>query len=150
MAGTFSNLNFHIIFSTKHRDAVITPELEKELYPYIAGIIKGEGAILLKIGGTENHVHLIARLKPTHDIPDILKKIKANSSKWINKQQKINGRFSWQLGYGIFSVSESQLPNTIKYVGNQKEHHHRATFKEEFIRFLEKNGIQYDLEHIWE
>ena len=150
MAGTYSNLNFHVVFSTKNRDPIITDELEEELYRYIAGIIKGEGAILLKIGGTENHVHLVIRLKPIHFIPDMLKKIKANASKWINDHQKINGRFSWQVGYGIFSVSESQLPHTIQYVGNQKEHHLRITFKEEFIRLLEKNGIQYDPEYLWE
>ncbi len=149
MAGTYSNLNFLVVFSTKNRDPIITPALEQELYPYIAGIIKGEEGILLKIGGTENHVHLVLRLKPRHVIPDILKKIKANSSKWINEHKKINGRFSWQSGYGIFSVSKSQLPQTIQYVGNQKKHHQRVTFKEEFIGFLEKNGIQYDLEHIW-
>jgi putative transposase len=149
MAGTYYNLNFHVVFSTKNRDPIITPELEQELYPYVAGIIKGEEGILLKIGGTENHVHLLLRLKPRHVIPDMLKKIKANSSKWINEHKKIVGRFSWQGGYGIFSVSESQLPKTIEYVENQKKHHQRVTFKDEFIGFLEKNGIQYDPEHIW-
>jgi putative transposase len=150
MPGTYSNLNVHIVFSTKNRDAIITPELENELYPYIAGIIKGEGAILLKIGGTENHVHLVIRLKPTHGIPDVLKKIKANSSKWMNDRKKINGRFSWQTGYGIFAVSESQLPQTIKYVSNQKEHHRQISFKAEFIRILEKNKINYDTKYLWD
>ncbi len=149
MAGTYSNLNFHVVFSTKNRDPIISPALEQELYPYIAGIIKGEEGILLKIGGTENHVHLVTRFKPRHVIPDMLQKIKANSSKWINEHKKINSRFSWQGGYGIFSVSESQLPRTIEYVGNQKKHHQQVTFKEEFIGFLEKNGVQYDPEHIW-
>jgi len=150
MPGTYSNLNFHVVFSTKNRDAIIVSELEEELYRYIAGIVKGEGANLLKIGGTENHVHIVVRLKPTYSIPDILKHIKANSSKWINDRQKIHGRFSWQAGYGIFSISESQLPHTIEYVGNQKQHHQRISFKEEFVGFLEKNGIQYDKKYLWE
>jgi REP element-mobilizing transposase RayT len=128
---------------------MITAELEKELFRYIAGIIKGEEGILLEIGGTEDHIHLVLRLKPRHVIPDILKKIKANSSKWINDNKKITGRFSWQAGYGIFSVSESQLSNTIKYVGNQKEHHRRLSFEDEFIRMLNKNNIEYDLEFLW-
>lgn len=150
MAGTFSNLNFHVVFSTKNRDDLIFPELEEELYRYISGIIKGEEAVLLKLGGIQNHVHLVIRLKPRHLIPDIIKKIKAHSSKWINKHEKINGRFSWQVGYGVFSVSESQLPHTIEYVENQKKHHQRMTFKEEFVGFLEKNGIQYENKYLWD
>ena len=98
MAGTYSNLNYHVVFSTKNRDPLISPALEQELYPYIAGIIKGEEGILLKIGGTENHVHLVIRLKPRNSIPDMLQKIKGNSSKWINEHKKINSRFSWQGG----------------------------------------------------
>ena len=150
MAGTYSNLNFHIIFSTKDRENKITSKLEEELHRYISGIAQGENAILLKIGGTENHVHLVIKLKPRHSIPDILKRIKANSSKWINDHQKIDNRFAWQVGYGIFSVSESQLPHVLEYVANQKKRHHHKTFQEEFIQLLEKHGIEYELEYLWE
>ncbi len=150
MASTYANLIFHIVFSTKNRASLIKPELTVELYKYIAGIIKSEGAMLLKIGGTENHVHLVTRLKPTHSIPDLLRKIKANSSKWINENNKTDSRFSWQSGYGVFSVSESQLESLIDYTSNQKKHHHRKYFKEEFIQLLEKHKIKYELEYLWE
>ncbi len=149
MAGTYSNLNFHVVFSTKNRDSIITSKLEAELNRYIGGIIQGEGALLLKIGGTENHVHLVIKLKPRHSIPDILKRIKANSSKWINDHQKIDVPFSWQSGYGIFSVSESQLPHVLEYVANQKKRHHNKTFKEEFVQLLEKHEIEYENEYVW-
>ncbi len=150
MARTYANLIYHIVFSTKNRDPLIKPELEVELYKYIGGIINGEGAILLKIGGTENHIHLATRLKQTHSIPDFSRKIKANSSKWINENNKTDSRFSWQGGYGIFSVSESQLENLIDYIANQKKHHHRKEFKEEFIQLLEKHKVKYELEYLWE
>ncbi len=150
MAGTYSSLNFHVVFSTKNRDNIIASKLEAELQRYIAGIIQGEDAVLLKIGGTENHVHLLVRLKPRHSIPDILKRIKANSSKWINDCNKSDGRFSWQVGYGIFSVSESQLPRVLEYVANQKKRHRNITFEEEFIQLLEKHEIGYEIKYVWD
>ena len=149
MAGTYSNLIFHIVFSTKNREAIIGSNTEVELYQYITGIVQGEKAGLLKINGTNNHVHLIVKMKPTHSIPDIIKRIKANSSKWMNKHRKINRRFSWQSGYGIFSISESQLPQVIKYVADQKKHHKHRSFKEELLQLLDKHRIDYDPKYLW-
>ncbi|MDM8523394.1 IS200/IS605 family transposase [Desulfococcaceae bacterium HSG8] len=148
--GTYANLIFHIVFGTKNRVPMITPKLETELYPYIGGITREEDGIMLSINGTEDHVHIVAKLKPRHSIPEILKRIKGNSSKWINDNKKIGGRFSWQIGYGIFSVSESQLPSVLGYVANQKKHHQKKTFEEEFIQLLEKHGIEYDPKYLWE
>jgi putative transposase len=147
--GTYSNLIFHVVFSTKDRVPLINEMLENELHRYITGIIHGEGAVLFKIGGTENHIHIVMKLRPRHFIPDLLKRIKANSSKWINDHHKIEGRFSWQVGYGVFSVSESQLAHIIAYVENQKTHHCHRTFEEEFVQFLEKHGIEYDSKYLW-
>ena len=150
MGGTYSNLNYHIVFSTKGRRTLITPKLENELYQYIAGIIRGEGATLLKIGGTNDHIHLVIKLKPIHSIPDLLKRIKANSSKWINENKKIGTHFSWQTGYGIFSISESQMPVVLQYVATQNKHHQSKSFKEEYIQLLEKHRSEYELKYLWE
>ncbi len=150
MAGTYSNLNFHIVFSTKHRDPLIDEYLEPELHRYISGIISGEGGQVLAINGTDDHLHIVVKLKPKHVAPDLLKKIKANSSKWVNDHRKIDGRYSWQVGYGIFSVSQSQLDKVILYVKNQKQHHQTKTFQEEFVILLEKNGIEYDPKYLWD
>ena len=148
--GTYSNLVNHAVFSTKGRMPLINEIIEDELYRYITGIIQGEGVQLFKIGGTQNHIHIAMKLKPRHYIPDLMKRIKANSSKWVNDQHKIEGRFSWQVGYGIFSISESQLAHVVSYVENQKSHHCRQTFEEEFVLLLEKHGIEYDPQYLWD
>jgi len=150
MPGTYSNLNVHIVFSTKRREPLINDYLEPELHRYISGIISSEGGQVLAINGTEDHLHIVVKLKPKHAVPDLLKKMKANSSKWINDHRKIDGRYSWQVGYGIFSVSQSQLNKVISYVKNQKQHHRAKTFQEEFLILLEKNGIDYDPKYLWD
>jgi putative transposase len=149
MAGTYHNLIYHVVFSTKNREPMISPQIEEELHRYIAGILQGEGAVLLEIGGTENHVHIVARLKPMHSIPELLRRIKANSTKWINNKQKTQDRFSWQIGYGIFSVSESQLAPVVDYVANQKQHHRKRSFKEELIQLLRRHRIEYEDKYVW-
>ena len=150
MPGTHSNILFHIVFSTKRRYPIIHEALEPELYQYISGIISGEGGHVLAINGTPDHIHIIVRLKPKHIIPDLLRRIKANSSKWLNEHRKIKGKFSWQTGYGIFSVSESQLGAVISYVGNQKGHHREKTFQVEFVGMLDKHGVDYDPQYLWD
>lgn len=108
MAGTYTNLLYHLVFSTKQRLSLITKELQPDLYSYIGGIIRGEGGTLLEIGGMPDHVHLLAKFKPTGSISDMLKVIKAGSSKWINEEQFKMRKFGWQDGYAAFTVSESQ------------------------------------------
>jgi len=123
---------------------------EPELYKYIVGIVSGENGHVLAINGTSDHLHMVVRLKPKHSIPDLMRKIKANSSKWINEKRKIDGRFGWQTGYGVFSVSESQLEKVISYVSNQKSHHRQKSFQEEFVGLLEKHNIGFDAEYLWD
>ena len=149
MSGTYSSLNFHVVFSTKERFHCISEEFELELHDYIAGVILGEGGKLLKIGGTTNHLHLAIQLKPTHFIPDMMRRIKGHSSKWINERKIVAGNFSWQRGYGIFSVSESQIQKLFQYIGNQKEHHKQISFEDEMENFLSKHRIEFKREHLW-
>ena len=144
MAHTFSNLLYHIVFSTKERVPLIREDLEERLYAYTGGIIRGEGGILLEIGGTADHVHLLAKFKTDIAVSDMLKKIKGKSSKWVNDLPDDADPFYWQEGYGIFSVSESAVERVRRYIRGQKEHHRRVSFKDELITLLRRHNIPYD------
>jgi putative transposase len=149
MPSTYTNLLYHIVFSTKERQPLITNEINDELYRYIGGIIRAEGGKLLEIGGIEDHVHILAKLKPAIAVSDALRLIKANSSKWAN-EGKAKMRFAWQEGFGAFSVSESQVEPVAHYIRHQEEHHARQTYQEEFVSLLERHGVEYDPRYLWE
>src|SRR4051812_47953569 len=108
MAGTYTNLLFHIIFSTRDRAAMITSGLRPELFNYIGGILRNEGGVLLEIGGMQDHVHLLLKIKAEQSVAELVRLVKANSSKWVNEKPRREERFEWQGGYGAFTVSESQ------------------------------------------
>jgi len=150
MAGTYTNLLYHIIYSTKNREKLIHEPLRTELHKYIGGIIRGEGGVLIEIGGMPEHLHLTAKFKPSISVSDMLQKTKGNSSKWVNERPDRRTRFGWQDGYGAFSVSESQLAKANEYIRQQEEHHRHKTYKEEFIEFLERHGVEYDERYIWD
>ncbi|TWU20429.1 Transposase IS200 like protein [Novipirellula galeiformis] len=147
---TFTNRLFHIIYSTKYRKPTIRPDWQDDLYGYIGGIVRGQQGTLLKIGGVEDHVHLLAKLSPTVAISDVLRKIKSNSSKWINERPDVSRKFEWQSGYAAFSVSESQMPSVSEYIANQAEHHRKKTFEEEFLDILKKHNIDFDVRYVFE
>lgn len=149
MASTLTNLVYHIVFSTKGRVPMITPAIRSELHRYMGGIIKGEGGILLKIGGTVDHVHLVVKLSPVHALSDIMRKLKGNSSKWVNEHQQLTGKFGWQGGYGAFTVSESQIAAVIRYVDDQENHHRKMSFKDELLRILKRHHVDYDERYLW-
>jgi REP element-mobilizing transposase RayT len=149
MANTYTQLIYHIVFSTKNRKPLIHQSLQKDLYSYIGGIIRNANAILIEIGGMPDHIHIVAGMKPTHQISDAVKVIKAKSSKWINEKTNFQDKFSWQTGYGAFSVSVSQFQTVRHYVAHQKEHHRATTFQEEFVALLKKHHIQYDEKYLW-
>jgi REP element-mobilizing transposase RayT len=148
MGSTLSNLAYHVIFSTKDREPIIIQEIRDELYRYMGGIVKGEDGVVLQIGGLPNHIHMVIKLKPIHALSEIMKKVKAKSSKWIN-EQNLMGRFAWQEGYGAFTVSESQIPAVIQYVREQEDHHRSLSFKDEFILILKKHRLEYDERYLW-
>ncbi len=149
MGSTLTNLVYHIIFSTKGRDPMIIPEIRDELHRYLGGIVKGEGGVLLQIGGMPDHIHMVIKLKPVHALSEIMQKVKGSSSKWTNEQNRLVGRFAWQEGYGAFTVSESQIPAVIRYVREQEEHHKSLSFKDEFILILERHWVKYDKQYLW-
>jgi len=150
VAATFTNLLYHIVFSTKHRQSLIQLPLRDELYKYIGGIIRGQKGTLLEIGGMPDHIHLGVRFKADHSVAEMLRLIKCNSSKWANERPERAEEFNWQSGYAAFTVSESQLPAVRNYVRNQEEHHRRRTFQEEFLELLKKHGIEYDERYVWD
>ncbi|HYW70760.1 MAG TPA: IS200/IS605 family transposase [Pyrinomonadaceae bacterium] len=135
---------YHIIFSTKDRRPLISPEYEVRLYDYIGGTIRSLGGISLGINGAADHRHVLAKLRPNRALSDALRKLKANSSGWMHDVFPRIEHFSWQRGYGAFTVSQSQVGAVQKYIARQKEHHHRVSFRDEFIRFLVEHGIEYD------
>jgi putative transposase len=144
MATTFANLLYHIVFTTKDRLPSIHGDVREPLYEYIGGIIRSEGGILLEIGGTPDHVHLLAKFKTDIAVSAMIQRIKGKSSKWLNNRDDSAGRFEWQSGYGIFSVSESVAERVRIYIRGQEEHHRRVPFKDELIALLQRNRIPYD------
>jgi REP element-mobilizing transposase RayT len=148
LAQTCGNVVLHLIFSTKKRKLLITPKIRSDLFAYLGGIIRGLRATALIINGTYDHVHILIRIRPVHSIAEIARVIKANSSRWIH--QKGHADFSWQAGYGVFSVSESNIPAVTKYIATQDEHHKKHSFQEEFVAFLKKNKVAYDERYIWD
>lgn len=151
MSSTLSNLTYHIVFSTKYREPMITPQLREALYPYIGGIVRNKGGSLIRIGGVADHLHLVVRLRPDIALSEMMRMVKANSSKWVNERNNGSGsRFAWQSGYGAFTVSQSQLPALIEYVENQEEHHRSRSFQDEFVAILRKHGVEYDERYLFD
>jgi REP element-mobilizing transposase RayT len=150
MPTTYTNLLYHIVFSTKQRQRLITNDFKEELYRYIGGIIRAEGGIQLEIGGTDDHVHILAKLKPAESVSQMLNRIKGNSSKWINENEKSSVRFAWQEGFAAFTVSESQVEPVRQYIRNQEQHHRRLTFQDELLAFLQRHGVEFDPRYLWD
>ena len=148
MSRTFTNLLTHLVFSTKEREPLIAPELKSELYAYLGGLtgeLKGKA---YGINGTTDHVHMLIGLPPVISISEALRFIKSNSSGWVHEKWP-RMPFAWQLGYGAFSVSKSNVPEVLKYIRNQEAHHRKTAFKEEFVEFLVRHEIEYDERYIW-
>jgi len=148
MPHTFTNLLAHIIFSTKERSPLIDAELRPNLHAYLGGIVRELNGTPLIINGTDDHVHLLVSLPPTISISDALRVLKTNSSKWVHDTRR--KAFGWQAGYGAFSVSQSNVHSVTQYIASQEEHHRKVLFKEEFVSFLKKHGVEYDERFIWQ
>ena len=144
MSQSFTNLLYHIIFSTKVRQPLITPAYEPRLYEYIGGIIKGTGGIALGINGVEDHVHVLAKLRPDRALSDVLRDLKCNASGWMHDVFPELPDFSWQRGYGAFTVSQSNVEEVRHYLQRQKAHHQKVSSRDEFGQFLEVNGIEFN------
>lgn len=144
MANTYSSLFYHIVFSTKNRVPFIKPELENRIWEYVGGVARHHKMTALQIGGIEDHLHALV-LAPTTIAPcDIAKHLKGDSSSWIHDEFSELQDFGWQDGYGIFTVSKTNVPSVVRYIQNQRAHHQTHTFEDEYRSFLEKAGVEYD------
>ncbi len=149
MANTYTQIHLQFVFAPKYRTSLILSNWENELYKYLTGIVQANNHKLIVINGMPDHVHMLVGFKATQSIADFMQDVKTGSSKWINDNKFCLGRFEWQSGYGAFSYSKSQLPKVIKYIENQKEHHGKKTFLEEYKLFLEKFEVEYDEKYIF-
>ena len=151
MPQSLAQIYLHIVFSTKDRNPFLRDaELRKTLYAYMAGVLKNLGSPALKIGGVEDHVHMLCRLTRTGTLSDLVRDLKRDTSKWIKENGRGLEGFGWQLGYGAFSISPSHVEQLIQYIENQEEHHRAETFQDELLRLLTKYEVMFDERYLWE
>ena len=146
----YTQINIHLVFAVAKRENVINHVFEDRLYEYFGGTLKKNGHYPLSINGDTDHVHLFFELNPKQSVSDIVRELKANSARWINENRFLPGVFNWQSGYGGFSYSRSQRKTVINYIEGQKEHHRKATFREEYLGMLERFGIEFKNEYLFE
>lgn len=140
----------HIVFSTKHRQPLITESVEQELYAYLGGICNKMESQPIKIGGYTDHVHILCMVSKKIALMKLLEELKSHSSKWIKTKGKAFEKFYWQNGYSAFSVNPAEVEVVINYIANQKEHHSKKTFQEEYRAFLKKYEVEYDEKYVWD
>ena len=148
MANTYTQIHIQTVFAVQNRQSLIRNEWKNELYKYITGIIQNNDHKVLQINGMPDHIHILFGMRPSQSLSDLMKEVKQDSSKWINKKGFVNGKFSWQVGFGAFSYAKSELPNVINYIKNQEEHHKIETFQDEYLRFLKEFEIEFDDRYI--
>ena len=150
MANTFSQIYIQTVFAVSGRLSLIRPEFKEDLYKYITGIVRNKRQKLIAINGMSDHVHILIGLRPAMALADLVEDIKTGSSKYINRNKWVRGRFSWQEGYGAFSYGHSQLDTIIRYIRNQEHHHRRRSFKEEYLAWLKKYEIPFEDKYVFE
>jgi len=149
MAGTFTALCCHIVFSTKDRRPMITSDIKPRLLDYIGGVIRGENGSAMEINAMPDHAHILARRRADAPLSVLVQKVKSHSSGWIHREFPDARAFTWQEGYGAFAVSKSQVGRVAAYIRDQEEHHAVKDFRQELLALLEAHGVDYDAERIW-
>ena len=148
MPSTHLSLHYHIVFSTKDRAPIIGAAWRERLHAYLGGVVRNVEAVPESIGGVADHVHLLIGLRATTCLADVVRDVKAVSSRWVHEE--IGERvFAWQEGYGAFSLGISGVKNTVEYINGQTQHHRTKTFEEEFSAFLNRHGIEYDPRYVF-
>ena len=149
MSNTYTQIHIQAIFAVKKRTGLIQKEWKDELYKYITGIVQAHEHKLLAINGMPDHLHVFFGMRPIQSLSDLMQNIKQDSSKWVNQKKFIKEKFEWQEGYGAFSYSKSQVSRVISYIQNQESHHRKITFLDEYKKFLENFGVDYDERYIF-
>lgn len=150
MPSTWSQVLLHIVFSTKLREPLITPDIEPRLYPFTGGIVRSLDGSLYTIGGIPDHIHMLVRWNTKDPIASFVGQVKSRSSFWVNETFPGSPHFKWQGGYGVFSVSPSNKEQVEHYILNQKEPHRSRDFKSEFVQMLNAHEIDYDPKYLWD
>ena len=150
MADTYTQLYIHLIFAVKGRQSLIPKPHKDELHKYITGIIDGKNQTVIQINSMPDHIHILVGITPDIAISDLVRDIKANSSKFINRKRWVMGRFEWQTGFAAFSYAHSQLDTVARYIKNQEEHHSRQTFREEYLAFLKRFNVSYNPKYVFD
>ena len=149
MANTYTALHYHVVFSTRNRYPWITLEIEQRVWAFIGGVAREHKLTALQVGGVEDHIHALIMAPPTIAPCNIAKYLKGESSLWIHQEFRSLRRFAWQDGYAAFTVSKSNLAKVVRYIKNQRAHHRKKTFQEEYRGLLGMNGIEYDERYVW-
>jgi len=152
MANVYTQVNIQAVFAVQGRQNLLSQSVRERLFPYISGILKNQDIFPLAVNGWKDHVHIFFEMKPDISLSKTMELVKTNSSKWINDNGFIKGKFSWQRGYGAFSYSRSQRNKVINYIMKQEEHHQNYvnTFRVEYLKILEDYGIEYDTRYLFE
>ena len=149
MANTYTQIYIQTVFTVQNQISLIKPQWQDELYKYMTGIVQNNGHKLIAINGMPDHMHLFIGMKPNQSLSDLMQDVKGSSSKWIHEKGYVNGKFEWQPGFGGFSYSISQIDAVVKYINNQKVHHQKKTFIQEYLEFLEKFKVPFDERYIF-
>ncbi len=150
MPGTFHNLKFHLVFSTKRREPWLTETVRPRVHDYLGGIIRGERGKVLEIDGIADHVHILFGWRTDEAISTLVRNLKANSSRWIHETFPALTGFAWQEGYSIFAVSQSQVDKVRGYIQRQEEHHHTKPFRDELLEFLRSHEVEFDERYVFD
>ncbi len=150
MTNTYTQLHIQFVFAVKYRAALIATEWKEELHKYITGIFQQNGHKMLQVNSMPDHVHILIGMRPTQSISSLVQNVKTESSRWIKQKNFCAAPFAWQEGYGAFSYSKSHVPNVIRYIQNQEEHHNQQSFLDEYRQFLKVFDIDYDEQYIFE
>lgn len=149
MPNTYTQLHIQLIFAVKNRNSLIDNRWKERLHQYITGIIQKNSHKVLQINSMPDHIHILIGLRPNQSLSSLVQNIKAESSKWINREEIANYKFEWQEGFGAFSYSKTQLSNVIQYIQKQEEHHHKKSFLEEYIDILKEFDVDFDEKYIF-
>lgn len=150
MPQSLSNVLLHLVFSTKHREPLLDESIDSEVHAYLATACKSCGCPAHRIGGTDDHVHIACTLSRTIAVSTLVQEIKQDSSKWIKTRGERYRSFAWQNGYGAFSIGQGQLEHLRRYIANQREHHRRESFQDEFRTLLDRYRVEYDERYVWD
>jgi REP element-mobilizing transposase RayT len=149
MANTYTQIYIQVVFAVEWRQSLIAPKHKEELHKYVTGIVRNDGQKLIEINSVPDHIHILIGLKPDIALSDLVRDIKANSSRFINEKRWVRGRFNWQEGFGALSYSHSQLDSVIRYIRNQEQHHSKRTFRGEYMALLRKFDIAFSEKYVF-